>query len=101
MRNLQRVVWSKGMFLGPQHFQTQDQYFEDTLQTRFAASHFANWGFWNLSIDAESLATGRVVLQVCSGVMPDGLVFEMPGSDDLPAGRNIQDYFPVDVSSLD
>jgi type VI secretion system protein ImpJ len=33
--------------------------------------------------------------------MPDGLVFEMPGSDDLPAGRNIQDYFPVDVSSLD
>jgi predicted component of type VI protein secretion system len=31
MKNRHRVVWSKGMFLNPQHFQAQDQYVEDTL----------------------------------------------------------------------
>ena len=28
MKEQHRVVWTEGMFLTPQHFQTQDQYFE-------------------------------------------------------------------------
>ena len=31
MKHLQRVVWSKGMFLTPQHFQAQDEYFEQHI----------------------------------------------------------------------
>jgi type VI secretion system protein ImpJ len=48
MKNLRRVVWSKGMFLTPQHFQSQDEYFEDSLQFRFTGSNFANWGLLTL-----------------------------------------------------
>jgi predicted component of type VI protein secretion system len=44
MKNRHRVVWTKGMFLTPQHFQIQDQFFEHNIQFRFAASHYANWG---------------------------------------------------------
>ena len=58
MKNRHRVVWTKGMFLTPQHFQTQDQFFEDALQFRFAASHFANWGVTELDIDSEALGNG-------------------------------------------
>ena len=32
MRHLQPVVWSKGVFLSPQHLQAQDQFFEDLLR---------------------------------------------------------------------
>ena len=55
MKNRHRVVWTKGMFLTPQHFQTQDQYLENAVQFRFAASHYANWGVTDLSIDSEAL----------------------------------------------
>ena len=50
MKNRNRVVWTKGMFLTPQHFQVQDQFFEDSLQFRAASSQFANWGVTELEI---------------------------------------------------
>ena len=100
MKSLQRVVWSKGLLLGPQHFQAQDQYFEDSLQFRFSASNFANWGFRDLSFDLQALQNGYLRINRCSGVMPDGLVFDMPASDDLPAGRELQSSFAVGETSL-
>src|ERR1035441_4676025 len=78
MRNRHRVVWTKGMFLTPQQFQTQDQFFEDALQFRFAASQFANWGVTALDIDADALGNGLFRLAKCTGVMPDGEPFDMP-----------------------
>ena len=42
MKRQPRVVWTRGMFLSPQHFQSQDQYFSDLIQFRLAASNFAN-----------------------------------------------------------
>ncbi len=58
MKNLRRVVWSRGMFLTPQHFQTLDRFLDDSLQFRFTASSFANWGVVDLGIDQESLTNG-------------------------------------------
>ena len=58
MKNQHRVVWTKGMFLTPHHFQTQDQFFHDAIQYRFAASHFANWGVTQLQVDREALPNG-------------------------------------------
>ena len=79
MKNQHRVVWTKGMFLNPQVFQAQDQYFEDAIQFRFAASNFANFGVTTIDIDSESLANGLFRLVAAAGVMPDGLSFDMPG----------------------
>src|SRR5690349_19323199 len=100
MKNRHRIVWTKGMFLNPQLFQIQDQYVEDTLQFRFAASHFANWGVTTLEIDAEALANGLFRLVEAAGVMPDGLSFDMPATDALPASREIADFFLSAEKSL-
>jgi type VI secretion system protein ImpJ len=101
MKNLRRVVWSKGMFLTPQHFQSQDEYFEDSLQFRFTGSNFANWGVISLGIDEESLANGLFRLRYCRGILPDGLLFHMPESDDLPQSRPLEEFFPPNQPTLD
>jgi Bacterial Type VI secretion, VC_A0110, EvfL, ImpJ, VasE len=51
MSKAQKVVWTKGMFLMPQHFQAQDEYFEETLHFRAITSNFANWGLSRIGID--------------------------------------------------
>jgi type VI secretion system protein ImpJ len=101
MKNRHRVVWSKGMFLTPQHFQIQDQFFEDNIQFRFAATHYANWGVTDLSIDSEALENGQFRLNKCSGIMLDGEPFDVPETDDAPPSRSIADHFPPTRDSLD
>ena len=58
MRDLRRIVWHRGMFLTPQHFQTADNRVDETIQFRFSSSLFANWGVTDLRIIEESLANG-------------------------------------------
>lgn len=81
------------MFLMPQHFQAQDDYFEQTLHFRAAVSNFANWGLSRLGIDEASLVNGHFSLRHCEGIFPDGLSFQAPLIDDLPAGRPVDDHF--------
>ncbi len=101
MSRPQKVVWTKGMFLMPQHFQAQDEYFEQTLHFRANSSNFANWGLSGLGVDEASLVNGLFTLRHCEGVLPDGLVFDMPASDDLPAGRQVEEFFPPTQARLD
>jgi type VI secretion system protein ImpJ len=101
MKRQPRVVWAKGMFLSPQHFQAQDLYFEDLIQTRFGASHFANYGITHLQIDTDALSNGRFKLNAARGIMPDGEAFDMPGSDSLPASRELSKHWASDAETLD
>ena len=101
MRNRHRVVWTKGMFLNPQQFQTQDQFVASAIHFRFAASSFANWGVTELHVDAEALGNGVFRLERCSGIMPDGEPFDMPETDDVAASRSVMEQFPPTRESLD
>ncbi|HTT22320.1 MAG TPA: type VI secretion system baseplate subunit TssK [Candidatus Sulfotelmatobacter sp.] len=101
MSKPQKVVWTKGMFLMPQHFQVQDEYFEQTLHFRATASNFANWGLRGIGVDEASLENGLFTLRHCEGVLPDGLTFEMPVADELPAGRQVEEFFPPLQETLD
>jgi type VI secretion system protein ImpJ len=94
MKNLQRVAWAKGMFLSPQHFQLQDDFFEDALQFRSTVSSNCAWGVTDIAIDAESLLNGLFSLRNCRGVFPEGLSFHLPDSDPGPASREIAPFFP-------
>jgi type VI secretion system protein ImpJ len=97
MKQLQRVVWTKGMFLTPQHFQAQDEYFEQHIHFRANCSSSCNWGLAGLSIDLEALSNGIFTLRHCRGIFPDGLIFNIPESDEPPPGREISEYFaPTD-----
>jgi type VI secretion system protein ImpJ len=81
MKTRHRVVWTQGMFLTPQHFQTLEQYLEDVQHFRYTASQYANWGVTALDIDSEALANGLFRLNACTGVMPDGEPINIPDTD--------------------
>ena len=81
MKFLSRVVWSEGMHLGPHHFQAQSRYFEDTLWFLNAYLHQEPWVFLHFSIDAAALKNGVATLSYASGILPDGLVFDLPDCD--------------------
>jgi type VI secretion system protein ImpJ len=93
MRQLQPVVWSKGVFLSPQHLQAQDRFFEDTLRFLAGALSGRNWGFASLEIDAAGLSQGILDLTEASGIFPDGLMLDLPASDAPPASRILDEVF--------
>ena len=82
------------MYLGPHHFQAQAHYFEDTVHFAASALWFAGYGLAACELDAEALHNGTLSLVRARGIMPDGLVFEMPDCDPLPVPRPIADLFP-------
>ena len=88
-----RVVWSEGMFLRPQHFQQQERFLEHLVQTRAANLASGSWGFTELKIDRQALSLGKLSLASCRGILPDGTILDIPGSDDPPPPLEL----PVDV----
>lgn len=84
-----KVVWTEGMFLQPQHFQQHDRFLEHHIRERFATGVGYGWGFAALQIDDAALALGKVALNAAQGVLPDGTVFSIPGSDPAPAALDI------------
>ena len=101
MRRLRPVIWSKGTFLSPQHLQAQDRFIEDTLQFRIEAMSFRPWGFASLRISQEGLAAGNFVVSSASGLLPDGLPFNIPDSDPAPATRPLAAHLEGDRDTLD
>ncbi|PCJ46975.1 MAG: hypothetical protein COA99_01850, partial [Moraxellaceae bacterium] len=79
-----KVVWSEGMFLRPQHFQQQDRYLERYVDARCNAVDSYGWGFQDLVIDQDLLNVGKISLTSASGVLPDGTPFHLPQSDQAP-----------------
>ncbi|MCC6342346.1 MAG: type VI secretion system baseplate subunit TssK [Bryobacterales bacterium] len=94
MKNLSRVVWSEGMYLGPHHFQVQSRYFEDSLRFVTTSLWFESYGLIGAQFDAEALRNGTVSLIHARGIFPDGMSFHMPDSDPLPPPRAVAELFP-------
>ncbi|WP_043532745.1 type VI secretion system baseplate subunit TssK [Litchfieldella xinjiangensis] len=91
MASRNRVVWSEGLFIKPQHFQQQQRSLEGLIDTRLrGVSHYL-YGFLTLELIAEFLSFGRVAISRASGVMPDGTVFQMPDDDVEPTPLEIDD----------
>jgi type VI secretion system protein ImpJ len=100
MKQLQKVLWTKGILLSPQHMQAQDRYLEDLIAHQAGTLAFAPWGFSRLTIDREALAAGSLVVVAAEGLFPDGLPFEIPGSDPQPAPRPLEEEWRPDQRSM-
>jgi type VI secretion system protein ImpJ len=98
---LEPVIWAKGTFLNPQHLQIQDRYIEDSLRFHMHALSFRPWGLQRLRIDQEQLEAGVFFVNEATGILPDGLLFDIPASDPAPPPRPIADQFAQDQDSLD
>jgi len=101
MRQLQPVLWTKGVLLTPQHLQVQDRFLEDLIEFRLSSLAFCPWGFHRLTIDREALAGGAVALSRAAGVLPDGLLFDIPDSDPAPPPKPLEGGFRPDQATLD
>lgn len=94
MKPLQRVVWSEGMFLVPQHFQQLDAYHEELLQTKLCAIDPHWWGVAVSELSPEALRTGQVQLDRFVGILPEGLLVRFErGEPESPAARPVEAHF--------
>jgi type VI secretion system protein ImpJ len=84
-----KVIWTEGMFLQPQHLQQHDRFLAQQAQMRLAATAPYGWGFLSLTLDSAALSLGKVAITAAQGVMPDGLAFDVPGQDPAPAAFDI------------
>ncbi|HKX29742.1 MAG TPA: type VI secretion system baseplate subunit TssK, partial [Blastocatellia bacterium] len=100
MSRYRRVVWSEGMLLSPHHFQQADNYTEDLIRTRVAWLLSHEWGLLELQLNRDAVANGSVQLISCRGVMPDGLVVDIPQTCPAPEARPVGDHFPSTVDNL-
>ncbi len=97
---LEPVIWAKGTVLNPQHLQIQDRFLADSLQFHLQALNFRPWGFQRLRIDQQALATGTFTLAEASGILADGLLFDIPNSDPAPPPRGFADRFEREQDTL-
>lgn len=79
-----KVVWSEGMFLRPQHFQQFDRYVQGFVDARTSAAQPDAWGFSDLRLDDQALALGKIAIASARGVFPDGTPFNIPAEDPAP-----------------
>ena len=86
-----RVIWSDGLFLQPQHFQQQERYFEQYVEARCRDLAAHSWGFTEIEFESDLLSIGKLALRRLAGVFPDGTPFRMPDDDPLPK--------PVDIAT--
>jgi len=85
MSSNNRVVWSEGLFLRPQHFQQQERHLERYIEGRSRDLRAHSWGFTELDLERDLLTIGKFGLRRAAGVFPDGTPFSMPDDDPLPA----------------
>jgi type VI secretion system protein ImpJ len=79
-----KVVWTEGLFLQPQHLQQQDRYVERLVRTSTAALRPFAWGLTQLDVDASMLTLGKFAVRAAAGIMPDGTPFSIPDDVEPP-----------------
>lgn len=89
-----KIVWTEGMFLQPQHLQYQEKYLERLINNRPSIDGLSNWGLLEYEIDHHLLSLGKFALSSCKGIFPDGTAFDthlegyVPPPIDIPQEMN-------------
>lgn len=83
-----RVLWKEGLFIRPQHFQQENRFLATQLKQVIDISAY-NLGFECVVFDQQQLAYGKFALTQCKGIMPDGTLFDLPLTDNLPSPMSI------------
>jgi type VI secretion system protein ImpJ len=79
----------------------QDRYFDSLLQFQLDALNFRPWGFEKLQLDHEKLTSGNLAITAASGILPDGLVFDIPVCDATPPAKPLAGAFEEGQDTID
>lgn len=96
MKPLQRVIWSEGMLISPQHLQQLDRYHETLLEERLTSVAPYSTGLYALEVDLTSLDEGLFALRSLQVVLPRGTTVVLEAGDaEMPKARTIAEHFPA------
>jgi len=91
MSDSNRVVWSEGLFLRPQHFQQAERFIERVLAESTRQLQTCAWGFSRIELDQELAKLGKVGVASVEGIFPDMTPFDVPNGADIPTPVEIPD----------
>jgi type VI secretion system protein ImpJ len=95
LKRTQRVVWTEGMLMTPQHMQQADLYHESLVGARLGALTPHDWGVAALELDPGALAKDEIRIARFQGVLPDGLPLDFDAGDPEAApARPVGNHFP-------
>ncbi len=100
MDYLQRILWTEGLFLTPHHLQQVDRYHEHRVNMAVRNLQSLYFGLTDLKIDEAALADGNFILHQCKGVMPAGILFDVPNFDEIPPARDLTACFGPERETL-
>lgn len=89
MSTKNRVVWSEGLFIKPQHFQQMQRSLEHNVDCRIRGLRENFFGLLELQINQDHLSFGKITIEKAIGVMPDGTEFNVPIHDIVPTSLEI------------
>lgn len=102
MKVPQKVVWTEGMLVSPQHLQQADAYHERILDSRLAVAAPLPWGIQSVELDLGALGSEQLRIASFAGVLPDGLALSFSAGDpEAPPARPIGAHFPPAQACLD
>jgi type VI secretion system protein ImpJ len=96
MKVADKVAWSEGVLLRPQHFQQLDRYHEALVAARLDAIDALNWGALQIEFDERALQQGLITLSGFEGVMPDGtpVLLNAQTAQAAPKPRPLEPHLP-------
>lgn len=89
MHQAHKVLWGEGLFLRPQHFQTQDLYHEQRLNNTINALSLYPYGIRHIEFDAVQLQNNILALTAIDVLWPDGDQYQAPQRDLLPEAMQL------------
>ena len=99
-KDVDRPIWFEGMTLDPHHLQQWDRYTQRSIRGQVSSAISRGWGFTRVVISSERLANGDIAIDQASGVFLDGLVFDVPSTDQPPSPRSIGSHFDPTADQL-
>ena len=88
------------MLLTPHHFQQWDNYYEELLNSRVRSMMPFEYGVMDLQVNREAIANGNFQINNFRGVMPDGLMLNLPDAEAVPDLRPVGDHFHPEQEKL-
>jgi type VI secretion system protein ImpJ len=78
---MKQILWQEGLFLRPQHFQQQDQFWQERFATCFDLKNNFSWGLTAFALHRNLLSKGEISIKRLEGITPDGTVFMLSGQE--------------------
>ncbi len=100
MSKYRKIVWNEGMLMTPHHFQQWDNYHEELLNSRVRSMMPFEYGILDLQINREAIANGNFQIINCHGVLPDGLMINVPDAEAVPDLRPVGNHFHPEAEKL-